>query len=101
MISRSGIKMIAAALGVSSLILLRLMYTLSQRTPRKDARSALPLEVLVEPGDAAAPCVFGGLGAIARPVVGEEGMRRTGVDHELGRLARRFHGRFHRLYIGH
>src|SRR5205807_7930915 len=51
--------------------------------------------VLLEPGEHLRPAVLGGLGAVARPVVGIEGVRRVRVDLDLaglaGRLARRRH----------
>ena len=43
--------------------------------------------VLLEPGQHSGPAVLGGLGAVARPVVGVEAVRRVGIDLDLAGLA--------------
>src|ERR1700723_2624124 len=45
--------------------------------------------VFLEPGEHHRPGVFGGIGVVARPIVGVEAMRRVRIDLELARLASR------------
>src|SRR5437660_10614067 len=51
--------------------------------------------VLLEPADHAIPGILGRLFAIARPIIGDETVRRAGIDVEFGGLATGFERRFH------
>src|SRR5580700_348464 len=53
--------------------------------------------ILSEPVKHALPRVLGGVLAVARPVVGDEAVRRTGVDDELKRLSGGLQRLFHIL----
>src|SRR5580693_7782159 len=53
--------------------------------------------VLSEPVEHALPCVLGGVLAIARPIVGDEAVRRAGIDDELKRLPGGLERLFHIL----
>src|SRR4051812_8359760 len=63
-------------------------FVISPRNPPKDQSkvNATLAEhlVLLEPVDRHLPAVLGRLLAVARPVVGMEAVRRTGIDLELG-----------------
>src|SRR6516225_2587419 len=43
--------------------------------------------VLLEPGEHSCPGILGYVGAVARPIVGVESVRRVGIDLELAGLA--------------
>src|SRR4029077_8135558 len=70
--------------------------TRRRKAPRPSSISGSAQDlVLLEPADHAIPGILGRLFAIACPIIGDETVRRTGIDMEFGGLATGFERRFH------
>src|ERR1700687_1905425 len=70
--------------------------TRRSKAPRPSSISGSAQDlILLEPADHAIPGILGRLFAVARPIIGDETVRRAGIGMEFGGLAIGFERRFH------